>query len=385
ANPPAGRAAPATDRSGRPATGSVQLGKSGVHRTTGAPRRPTAPADPASDPATTATTVPVRRPGPDSGSYPARSAAAPPEQGAPPPEMADRARNLLVPVAEPPAPVHEGVQPALPGKPSSVPLRSKGPGAESGVEGGDPCGWCGTPNRPDRHYCARCAMDLDAVDRDDEPAPLPWWRRLLGGDDKRLHWAGERPRVRRTYAHLVRWIAIAGIGLLIVIGLFKLPTAISATKDHFAVRTPVTHDQVGASRSYEGNPPEHAFDLVSDSWWGPGVSDSGAGEWLQVDFDRPTSVLDLVITPGESTRARDLKNSAQPRRIEVLVTTVDGKSFSREIELSQGAGPQQVPFRAHEVRSIRFIILSAYGADPDKQVAIAEIELFGPSGKYGRR
>ncbi|WP_338315944.1 discoidin domain-containing protein, partial [Streptomyces bohaiensis] len=312
-------------------------------------------------------------------------AAAPPEHGGPPEEMADRARNLLIPVAEPPAPVHEGVRPALPGKPAPMPLRSKGPGAEPGIEGGDPCGWCGTPNRPDRYYCARCAMSLDTVDRDDDPAPLPWWRRLFGRDDKRLHWAGERPRIRRTCASLVRWIAFGAIGLLVVTGLFKLPAAISATQDHFAVRIPVTHDQVGASRSYDGNPPEHAFDLVSDSWWGPGVSGAGKDEWLQVDFDRATSVLDLVITPGESTRAGDLGNSAQPRRMEVLVTAMDDSSFSREIELSKGAGPQQVPFRAHDVRSIRFTIVSAYGADPDKQVAIAEIELFGPSGSYGRR
>ncbi|WP_420918994.1 NADase-type glycan-binding domain-containing protein, partial [Streptomyces lonarensis] len=108
------------------------------------------------------------------------------------------------------------------------------------------------------------------------------------------------------------------------------------------------------------------------------------GEWIQADFDRAVSILDLVITPGRSTRTRDLDTSAQPRRMEVLVTTEDGKSFTREIELARGLGPKRVPFRAHDVRSIRFTVVTAHNASDETQVAIAEIELFGPSGSYGR-
>ncbi|KJY29083.1 membrane protein, partial [Streptomyces sp. NRRL S-444] len=106
---------------------------------------------------------------------------------------------------------------------------------------------------------------------------------------------------------------------------------------------------------------------------------SGAGEWVEARFDRPTRLLDVIITPGVSTRADQLSQSALPHRVEAVITTADGKTTTRVLTLDQGAGGQRRTFRVGDTTAVRFNLRSAYGTAPDKQVAIAEIEFFGPS------
>lgn len=122
-----------------------------------------------------------------------------------------------------------------------------------------------------------------------------------------------------------------------------------------------------------------AIDAVSNSWWGPGVPQSAEGEWLEARFRDPVRLLDIGITPGQSARGDTLTKSALPHRVEVRITTDDGKTTTRELNLDQGVGFQHCPFRAENVTVVRLTIRSAYGADAKKQVAIAEIEFFGPS------
>lgn len=74
---------------------------------------------------------------------------------------AERARRLLVPVSDPEPRQAPSVAPVLPGRPVAArPQSVRAPGVEPGAAGGVPCPWCATANRPDRHYCARCAMPM---------------------------------------------------------------------------------------------------------------------------------------------------------------------------------------------------------------------------------
>ena len=59
---------------------------------------------------------------------------------------------------------------------------------------------------------------------------------------------------------------------------------------------------VSASRSFQGHKPDSAFDKLNNTWWGPGVSESGQGQWTEATLDEPTPLLDLIITPGVSVR-----------------------------------------------------------------------------------
>ncbi|WP_330334558.1 zinc ribbon domain-containing protein [Streptomyces sp. NBC_00536] len=351
------------NRSGEPAWPDGAAG-SGPAGTTGpAPARPGTPA-----PEETAPTRPV-------------PAAPHPHPHPLSDTMSDRARSLLVPVADPeaPHPPAAAAAPVLPGRPEVDRPAVRAPGPQPGTAGGPPCRWCATPNPPDRHYCVRCAMPLAEPGGAAASVRPPWWRRLFGGQGRATPWAGERPRLRRVFGRAGTWITLAVVVALAVLGFAYLPDGIDAAKDHFAKRAPVAPDRITASRSYPGHQPELAFDKHSNTWWGPGVSQSGQGEWIEVTFGEPTRLLDVIITPGVSGRADKLGESALPHHVTATVTGKDGKVTTHRLTLDQGAGGQRRPFRVGEVTKVRFIIESSYAASADKQAALAEIEFFGPS------
>ncbi|MDH6540093.1 zinc ribbon domain-containing protein [Streptomyces sp. SPB4] len=336
------------------------------------PAHPYAPAQGGPPPGETAPTVPV----------PAAPAPAP----APAPQalgdtMSDRARSLLVPVADPegPHPAPAAAGPVLPGRPDADRPAVRAPGGQPGIEGGPPCRWCSTPNRPDRHFCVRCAMPLAETGGAAAPVRAPWWRRLFGGRRRETPWAGDRPRLRRVFDRIGTWITLAVVVTAAVLGFVYLPGGVRAALDHFAKRAPVAPDRIEASRSYADHEPKLAFDKRSNTWWGPGVSQSGQGEWIEADFSEPTRLLDLIITPGVSAKADKIGESALPHRVTATITGKDGKVTTRRLTLDQGAGGQRRPFRVGEVTKVRFTVESAHAASADKQVAIAEIEFFGPS------
>ncbi|MGW0706770.1 NADase-type glycan-binding domain-containing protein [Streptomyces sp. NPDC002643] len=330
------------------------------------PDTPDAPTEPTTpDPAATAATEPL----PTAAPSPAV------------PSTTDRARSLLIPVddPEPQAPATPAVAPVLPGRPLTQRPQVRAPGPESGTEGGVPCPWCATPNRPERHYCGRCAMPMAG----NTDAPMPgrqrWWHRLPWFRAEQTPWAGDRPRLRRGFGRILPWLVGALVVSLIITLVVNLDDGIQATRDHFAKRAPVGPNSVKASRSYPDHDAKLAFDKYSNTWWGPGVTQTGEGEWLEAHFDQPTRLLDVIITPGVSSKADQRDQSARPQRIEARITLGDGSKITKFIDLDQSSGGQRRKFRVGAVTDVRFILRSAYGADAKKQVAIAEIEFFGPS------
>ncbi|WP_405616612.1 NADase-type glycan-binding domain-containing protein [Streptomyces sp. NBC_00076] len=373
---PAPAAGPAADAGGSPAHPATGQQPHAAHpASTPYPeptRQPTPPAPYAHHPAPdeTAPTEPV----------PAATSTPPPAPPALGDTMAARARSLLVPVADPEAqpPAPEAVAPVLPGRPVADRPQVRAPGPEQGAGYGPPCPWCATPNRPDRHYCSRCAMPMAGDDHAPEPH-RPWWRRLFGFGNGEIPWAGDRPRLRRTFDRVVTWVTAAVVVALLITVAIYTPDAIQATRDHFAKRAPVPPDRVVASRSYPQHKPELAFDMLNNTWWGPGVSESAEGEWIEARFDEPTRLLDVIITSGISARTEDRTKSALPHRLKATITTKDGKETTRQLTLDQSSGGQRRAFRVGEVTKVRFTIESAYQTSGSKQVSIAEIEFFGRS------
>ncbi|MGW2297606.1 zinc ribbon domain-containing protein [Streptomyces violaceorubidus] len=395
-------------RPGRPAgasaagAGDAPAGAIGDNPTLPQPRRPAGTAD---TPATAGDTGDTAgRAGGAAGPDEARGAAASapgtdetapttpvpatPASSAPAPApnaltdtMSDRARSLLVPVADPEAPAPAAppaVAPVLPGRPDADRPQVRAPAHQPDIANGPPCPWCSTPNRPDRHYCARCAMPLVASG-DQASVRAPWWRRLFGGRRQETPWAGDRPRLRRVFDRIGTWITLAVVVTLAVLGFMYIPDGVQNTRDHFAKRAPVSPDGIRASHSFPGHKPELLIDKLSNTWWGPGISQSGQGEWVEASFTEPTRLLDVIITPGVSSRPDKMQESALPHRIKATITMKDGSVKTRDLTLDQGAGGQRRPFRVGEVTKVRFTIESAHAASAKKQVAISEIEFFGPS------
>lgn len=149
----------------------------------------------------------------------------------------ERARALLIPVADPErrTPGAPTVSPVLPGRPEAARPLVQGPAAAPDGDGGYGCPWCGTGNRPDRHFCRRCGMSM--AERPEGPARLPWWRRLFRGN-REVPWAGDRPRLRSGFGWILRWLAGAAALGLIIWGALNTGTAVQAIGDHFAKRAP---------------------------------------------------------------------------------------------------------------------------------------------------
>ncbi|KOU23320.1 membrane protein [Streptomyces sp. WM6372] len=376
---PAPRAARAAGSSGGtgPAPASVSGGPLGSASDREEPEEPEEPAGPGTARSSEATGTPAAA-GP---AGPARRGGEPDRSGPSDDTMSDRARSLLVPVADPeaPHPAPEAARPVLPGRPDTGRPAVRAPGQQPGIEGGPPCRWCSTPNRSDRHYCVRCAMPLAVTGEAAVPGRAPWWRRIFGGRHRETPWAGDRPRLRRVFDRIGTWIVLVVVATAAVLGFVYLPDRVQAARDHFAKRAPVAPDRLAASRSYPGHQPELAFDKRSNTWWGPGVSQSGQGEWIEATFSEPTRLLDLIITPGVSVRADKVGESALPHRVTATITGKDGKVTTRRLILDQGAGGQRRPFRVGEVTKVRFTVESSHATSADKQVAISEIEFFGPS------
>lgn len=291
---------------------------------------------------------------------------------------AERARALLVPVADPQVLPDRPptVAPVLPGRPAPVRPEVRVPG-EQDVVGGLACPWCGTANPAERHFCSRCAMSMTAGPAD--AARRPWWRRILDHRNQEQPWAGDRPRLRRTLGRILRWVAWAAVAALAVTGLVHVGDGIDAARDHFAKRVPVVPDSATASHAYAQHGPGLAFDKFSNTWWGPGITGTDQGEWIEAHFREPVNLLNVGITAGESTHADTLAKSAIPHRIDARVTTDDGKVTTRTLLLDQASGFQKRAFDFRDVTSVRFTVVTAYNTSSTRQVAVAEIEFFGPT------
>ncbi|MFD4634473.1 zinc ribbon domain-containing protein [Streptomyces sp. NPDC058284] len=370
AGPAAPDSAPAT---GTPAPPDPRTTGAG----TGSPSDPRqqhgAPADPPSAPGapgstdTTDTTVPLPSNGP-AGPAPSRPSQAPTSPPSPAPSSSSPSdtaiRSLLVPVPDASGPAAPPESPGvLPGRPEAARPRVRQAAVPAEPESGMPCPSCATPNAPRRHFCRNCASPL----------------KDFGGPAAEGPYAGQRPRLHRDRT---RWIAravgIAVVAGLVVGGIFGGPPAARAIQDHFAKRVPVHPNDYSASHAAPKQAAKLAFDGYSNTWWGTGYAGDSAGQWLQADFDQPTDLLNLLITPGTSPRSAQAAEQARPMEFDLVVSDSAGKVHTMHRRINDG-GAQKVDVRVRDAVSARLVLRSAYGAAKDRQVAIAELEFFGRS------
>lgn len=378
-----GRPAVPYDGSGHPAAPHDNPGHPAVpHATPGYPTARPAATDPRTGaPAPGGATPPPdpHRPGAEDPTTPLPATAAAPGEGpahpstpaAKPALPGERQvsetgiRALLVPVPDalPTAPP-EAPGGVLPGRPEAARPRVRTPHAAPEPENALPCPTCAKPNAPGRHFCHSCATPLTPSTRPEAEGP----------------YAGERPRLHRDRT---RWIAravvAAALAAVVVGGIIGGPPAARAVQDHFADRVQVPAATWKASHSGPGHGAKLAFDTYSNTWWGTGYSGASDGQYLEAGFGQPTDLLNVVITPGASSRTPQAADPARPHEFDVLVTDSAGRQHLSHYRLNDG-GPQNIDVHVRAALTVRLILHSAYGTADKKQVAIAELEFFGRSG-----
>lgn len=266
-----------------------------------------------------------------------------------------RARALLVPVPEADD-VEEGVPAVLPGRP--VPQRPNVRLATADDESGIICPTCRLENRSDRGFCRNDGTPLDCVGLRSATAP-----RLRPDWTRRIPWR--------------RVLIIAGIVCLVVCGALLTPVVVRNVNDHFSDPAPLPPAAVSASNSDAAHPARSAFDGVSNSWWGTGYNGDSAGQYLQANYRQPVKIEKMIIIPGVSERA-EARSQARPKDIDVQLTDSQGRTSTTHCRLADG-GAQVIDVAMDGVVQVDMIMRSAYGVAQDKQVAIAEVEVFGRS------
>ncbi|MET7480845.1 hypothetical protein ABZT17_41860 [Streptomyces sp. NPDC005648] len=263
---------------------------------------------------------------------------------------------MPVPGAEAAAP---DVPAVLPGRPE--PARPSVRAVTAEEESGITCWRCGVRNRPDRTFCRNDGAPLD---RSGQQASTAARRR---GE----RFAGWRPRVPWK-----RVLTIVGVAAVLVGAAFLTPTLIRATRDHFTDPAPLPPAAVSASNSDAAHPARSAFDGISNSWWGTGYSGDSAGQYLQANYSRPVDLEKIMITPGVSSRSEDRDVQARPESFDLLITDASGRTSLTRHQLTDG-GPQLVDAAMEDAVQVDVILRGAYGTASDKQVAVAEVEMFG--------
>ncbi|WP_371515576.1 zinc-ribbon domain-containing protein [Kitasatospora sp. NBC_01300] len=344
ANPPA--ASPAA-----PPAGAAR--EESPARPSAAPAEPPAarPAEPARPPAAAPTpkptpaAAPAPKPAPASEVPPVRPGAVPPQP------TAARQPAAADPVA---------VQPAKP----VAPRPTVRPAAADEAQVGPPCPRCGTPNRPDRKFCRRCAEPLTPTE---SVAALPWWR---------TRWPfRRRVRIGGSGSTLRRMIALLVLAALVVAGVLCYPAGRNIYEDvldKLRDASAISPTGAVASAEVEGHPAKLTVDGLSNTYWGaPNVGDS-----ISYPFARPFRLVDVIIHTGSSTEPQQFQQQARPTALDLRMTTSDGKVHEQKVTLNDKPGPQTVLTGVSDVVKVALVVRAAAGTGPGIPIALAEVEFF---------
>ncbi|MEW2277531.1 MULTISPECIES: zinc ribbon domain-containing protein [Streptomyces] len=237
------------------------------------------------------------------------------------------------------------------------------PVEEDEAPDGPPCPKCGTPNRPGRRFCRRCAALLHPKE---ESAPLPWWRTV---------WPFHR-RVRVRSGRVLRRIllVLAVVGLLFA-GFLFLPAGrvlFEDVRDKLGGTAEISPSGVTASGAAPGHPAGAATDGLTNKYWGA----PSLGSSLTCTFATPFRLVGVVLHTGASKEPEEFRREPRPIRAELIVTTADGTRHKQQLTLNDKPGEQTVRTGISDVASVQLVLLEAAGRAEGRPIALGEVEFF---------
>ncbi|MFI9585425.1 NADase-type glycan-binding domain-containing protein [Streptomyces sp. NPDC052236] len=244
------------------------------------------------------------------------------------------------------------------------------------------CPDCSEPNPRTRTLCVRCGAVLVARRADEER--LSWWERLLrrifrrNRNPRRLA-AGERPPGRAwrrpSLAIPLMLVLLLGGGFL---ARSYLSSAVNSVRDRTAKTTPVNPKFAEASSELKAHPASDAFDGSNNGYWAPAATGAGKGQFLEARFEQSVRLEKVIIHGGISANKDDFLKQGRPSVLDVELSGPNGDVEKRELKLEDKPGPQTLDLKGKDVRAVRFVIRSSFGAgEKNRHTAIAEVEFFG--------
>ncbi|NEE33441.1 zinc ribbon domain-containing protein, partial [Streptomyces sp. SID7982] len=254
------------------------------------------------------------------------------------------------------------------------------------------CGSCGQGNAPARKFCTRCGFEL----REAQVARTPWWRGLLrrrqgprvvelgtgsGQQDESAPAPGGRLTAFWNQVKVVLGITFC-LSAMLYASYAPFRNVVNARAEE--VRTSVSgfiksqYSPVRPAKvtgpSAEGRGPGNLIDLNTSSYWSvPHPKESGGESQktlLVVEFDRPVSLDQLIVTAGAGEA---FTQHGRPRQ---MFLTFANESRTR-VDLRDTAKPQTFPLKAGlATKKVTIEFTDVYPSDQGKDVAVAELEFF---------
>jgi hypothetical protein len=228
------------------------------------------------------------------------------------------------------------------------------------------CPACGTGNPAGRAFCRRCGGSL--VTAAGPAAAVPWWRRL-----RRPRLRPGRGRLRRLLAVLAVLVLLAGAAWAVV--RFGGPV-VDAIRDRTTTPEPVLPTSVTASSEARGHPARSTVDGLNNRYWSPATDRPAEGEYVELTFDPPIRLMDLIVHAGASPQQDEFVRQGRPAELTMTTWTRGGESNTERLRLTDRPGPQTFHHVTGGVARLRLTIGASYGAEPGRQVALAEVEVF---------
>ena len=238
------------------------------------------------------------------------------------------------------------------------------------------CSNCGVGNVATRKFCRSCGTLLAAPPESERRS---WWRRLLDRLTRRGRYEAGTRRVvrdrRRWLRPIVTLLALAGVVVSLT---YVLPTrtyinrAVTAVRDRVADRVPTTPVSIRASSSAKGTTPNNVSDGLSDRYWAP--AKGPVGQWIEVKFERPVRLLEILVTPGISPDKQKFLTQGRPHELSVDITDSKGKVTTLPLVVQDDPKSQTFAVKVSDAVQARFTIVSGYDVKAPHKCAIAELE-----------
>jgi predicted nucleic acid-binding Zn ribbon protein len=293
----------------------------------------------------------------DAVAAPSRAAALVvpvPEPGAKP---AAPVAATPAPVADPDADQPRAVQPGRPVAPRPVVRDFSAEPAEGDLV----CPHCGTVNPAGRSFCRRCGKPLVPEAEPVKARRRRRWPRFRFGGLRRL---------------LAVVVVLALIAAAVLAALRWGPGAVEAVRDKLAKPALTPPSAVTASSSAKGHAAEAVADGLNNRYWAPATDRPAKGQYVELTFETPIRVLDLIVHAGASPQQDQFVEQARPADVTLVFFTEDGKRTDRPLHLADRPGPQTFHEVHGGVSRIRLVIGTGYGIRRGHAMAVAEIEVF---------
>lgn len=277
-------------------------------------------------------------------------------------------------------------RPAAPVKPAATGPRRRGTTKEAPTRklrpGDRVCGNCGEGNTPDRNFCRRCGATL----AESRVVKRPWYARLLP-TRRAAPTAGTRrertPRqaggAGRGARRLVR-IVLLVVALVAAVAMWRNAVLREDVFDRahglyvrarsfFDAGTAVTLVDATASSQDPGgaNPAGAAIDRNPGTHWTETSDGDGVGQSITVRFDSPSTVVGVVVTPGDPENF-----DAQPRPAQLSLAFDDGEPILMNLENISDAQPKR--FFVEDAETVTVTVTDVHEGQEGSNLSITELE-----------